>query len=129
MTDSVKIHETQVLTVVYVQFVGYYMCSFINEPILKHCNISRSHRCFTESLWKFGKAALMNNMLNRTSTETNNEGLLIVTAVNKQTGIEQNGTVCKDAFNWQSAKSICRSIGYVFADWGSGQINLKSTSK
>ena len=88
------------------------------------------YTAITESLWMVDKATLMNDKLkNSTGTRANNEGLLIATVINKQTGIEQNRTVCKDGFSWHSAKSICRSIGYVFADWGSQPIDMQYTSK
>ena len=77
----------------------------------------------------FDKATLMNDKVNKTDIRTNNEGLLVTTLINKQTGNEQNITVCKDGFSWHSAKSICRSIGYVFADWGSQPIDMQYTSK
>ena len=90
---------------------------------------SCSHSVITESLWMFEKATLINDNMNRTFIRANNEGLLIATIVNRQTGIKQNGTVCKDAFSWHLASSICRSIGYVFADWGSQLMNMQYTSK
>ena len=69
-------------------------------------------------LWQFDSATLI-NVLNGTDTITNNVGVLILTTVDKETGKRQNGTVCKDMFNWRTAHLLCQSIGYVFADWGS----------
>ena len=77
----------------------------------------------------FDRASLMNNRINGTNKVTNTGGLLIARVVNKQTGVEQNGTFCKDAFNWHSAKIICRSTGYIFGDWGSHPMNMENISK
>ena len=83
----------------------------------------------TEGLWMFYKATLMNERVNRSGSRTNNEGLLIATLLNRQTGIKENRSVCKDAFSWHLATYICRSIGYIFADWGIQPINMLYTSK
>ena len=59
------------------------------------------------------------NLVNGSATETDKEGLLILTMIDSYTEVKQNGTVCADNFDGLSAHMICRSIGYVFADWGS----------
>ena len=64
-------------------------------------------------------------MLNRTEMSTNHEGVLILTTINRESGKKQNGTVCRDMFNWRSAHLFCQSIGYLFADWGSYPTNAK----
>ena len=66
----------------------------------------------------------MNDMPNETNTHI--KGLLIVTAVNRQTGMKENGTICKDDFNWNSAKLLCGSIGYNFAKWEDMKRHLKN---
>ena len=58
-------------------------------------------------------------MLNGANTITNKKGVLILTTVDKETGKRQNGTLCKDMFNWRTAHLFCQSIGYLFAYWGS----------
>ena len=77
-----------------------------------------------ERLWEFEKATLINS-IEGTKSINDKEGLLIATVVNKQTGKEKNGTVCKGEFNWYSAQLFCRSIGHHFSDWGSYPKNLK----
>ena len=84
--------------------------------------------CVSERLWEFKSATLI-NLVNGTEIETEREGILIVTVVNKQTGEKQNGTVCKDRFNWNTAKLLCLSMEYLFADWGSYPRNRKYISE
>jgi hypothetical protein len=74
--------------------------------------------------WQLHAAALI-NMINRAEMTKNNEGVLILTPINKESGKLQNGTVCKDMFNSRSAHLFCQSIGYVFADWGTYPTNTK----
>ena len=78
----------------------------------------------SERVWEFERATLINSVEGRKRIN-DKEGLLIATVVNKQTGKERNGTVCKDEFNWYSAQLFCRSTGHHFSDWGSYPRNLK----
>ena len=73
----------------------------------------------------------MNNVMNKSASATGYsfEGLVIVSVVNRKTGRKQTGTVCKNTFDWHSAKLVCRSLGYVFADWGSQPQNMKHVSE
>jgi hypothetical protein len=77
------------------------------------------HEIVSES-WQLLRATLI-NVVNQNEVENNEKGVLILTTVNKESGERQNGTVCKDIFNWRSAHLFCQSSGYVFADWGSDQ--------
>ncbi|XP_063689148.1 uncharacterized protein LOC134822166 [Bolinopsis microptera] len=77
-----------------------------------------------ERAWEFERASLI-NMVTGTSRLNDSGGLLIATVYNKQTGMVQNGTVCKDAFNWYSAQLFCWTIGHHFSDWGSNPRNMK----
>jgi hypothetical protein len=72
-------------------------------------------------VWEFKSANLVDKR-GRPVKETYKdykEGVLIVKITSKQSGIEQNATVCKSSFDWNSAKIFCWNIGYRFADWGS----------
>ncbi|XP_063677055.1 uncharacterized protein LOC134813296 [Bolinopsis microptera] len=81
-----------------------------------------------EHSWKFHRANLI-NLVEGTERLNDNGGLLIATVINKQTGEERNGTVCKNAFTWYSAQLFCLSIGHRFADWGSYPRNMKYISE
>jgi hypothetical protein len=70
---------------------------------------------------------MLNN--NRTNMTKNNEGVLILSTIDKESGERQKGTVCRDMFNWRSAHLFCQSIGYLFADWGSYPTNAKYTNE
>ena len=72
--------------------------------------------CVSERLWEFKSATLI-NLVNETEIETNREGILIVTVVNKQSGEKQNGTVCVEYFHSQSANLFCQSFGFVDGWW------------
>ena len=78
----------------------------------------------SERVWEFERATLINSV-EGTKRISDTEGLLIATVVNKQTGKENNGIVCKDEFNWYSAELFCRSIGHHVSDWGSYPRNLE----
>ena len=77
----------------------------------------------------FDKATVVNNVKSEAATDYNVEGLLIISVVNRKTGVKQTGTVCKNTFDWHSAKLVCRSLGYVFADWGGQRISMKHVSQ
>ena len=64
------------------------------------------------------------NLENGTMMRNNNEGLLFVTVKSKETGLEREGTVCQDEFNWYSAQRFCWSMGHLFAEWGSYKKNI-----
>ena len=78
----------------------------------------------SERVWEFEKVTLINSVEGRMRIN-DKEGLLIATVINKQTGEKKNGNVCKDDFNWHSAKLLCSFIGHHFADWESYPRNLK----
>ena len=78
----------------------------------------------SERVWDFERASLI-NMVKGKKRLNDNGGLLIATVIDKQTGEAQDGTVCKDAFNWYSAQLFCRSIGHRFSNWGSYPRNMK----
>ena len=78
----------------------------------------------SEHKWEFERATL-EDLRNGTGVVDSSEGLLIITAINTEGGMRRNGTVCKDHFNWYAANLFCRSIGFLFADWGSYPKNLE----
>ena len=67
----------------------------------------------SEFSWDLDKVSLL-KLVNGTLTETDDEGLLFVTLIGKQSQIKINGTVCN--LNWHSAKLMCQSLGFIFAD-------------
>ena len=77
----------------------------------------------------FDKATVVNDVMNETNTDDSVGGLLIVSVVIKNTGMKQTGTVCKNTFDWHSAKLVCRSLGYVLADWRGQPQNTKHVSR
>ena len=77
----------------------------------------------------FNRATVVNNVMSEAATDYSVEGLLIISVVNRKTGMKQNRTICKNAFDWHSAKLVCRSLGYVLADWGGQRISMKHVSK
>ena len=72
--------------------------------------------------WGLDKVSLI-KLVNGTLTETDEEGLLFVTLVGRQSQIKINGTVCN--LNWHSAQLICQSLGFMFADWKNSPGNLR----
>ena len=78
----------------------------------------------SERVWQFVRGNLI-NFVEGAQRINDKEGLLKATVVNKQTGKKKNGFVCKDRFNWYSARLFCRSLGHHFSDWGSYPKNLK----
>ena len=60
---------------------------------------------------------------NRTVDQAEDEGLLYVTLVAKQTGEKRKGTVCADEFNMQATRLFCQYIGYQIEEgtWGTHQ--------
>ena len=74
----------------------------------------------SESLWNFEKAAVItpkDMMMKRAyNGEHKLEGLLTVTFVNKHTGDQQTGSVCKNQFNWLSANLFCQLLHYQFGE-------------
>ena len=50
---------------------------------------------------------------------TREEGLLVVSLVNKTSGDKMNGTVCPGNFNWYTANTFCRYLGFEQGEWGS----------
>ena len=80
-------------------------------------------------MWRFERAMILNTALKGADAAPSKEGMLVVTVIDRRTGTEQNSSVCSDSFNWHSAKLICRSIGYVFAAWGSNRMNMKYVTK
>ena len=106
------------------KFHFYQLCTCPFEPL----TVSSISLFAAENVWVFDRATLMENIPIGAKTNINGEGLLIVTAVNRQTGMKQNGTLCKEMFTWNSAKLLCRSIGYIFAEWGTrSKTLLKNT--
>jgi hypothetical protein len=61
--------------------------------------------------------------------DTDNKGLLILTMIEKNTGLKRNGTLCQDNFTWQSAHVICQSMGNMRAEWGSYPGNIYNSTK
>ena len=62
-------------------------------------------------------------MVNGTLTETEDEGLLIVSVTSDESGEEKNGTVCD--LNWRAANLFCQSMGFTFADWKNISRNME----
>jgi len=54
---------------------------------------------------------------NGTRTESNSEGILIVTAKNKQMGTRQGGIICADMYDRRSSKYFCQHYGYANGNW------------
>ena len=69
----------------------------------------------SEHVWEYKKATLI-KVVKGTMTESEDEGLLIVTATSVESGEEKNGTVCD--LNWRAANLFCQSMGFIFAEWG-----------
>ena len=71
--------------------------------------------------FEFKEATLIRQLDDGTVVQTEDEGLLFVTLVNKQTREERRGTVCDDNFNTQAVRLFCQNMGYDVEEgvWGS----------
>ena len=71
--------------------------------------------------WELTKATLAVQIDQRTVVQGEEEGLLLVTLINKNTGQETRGTVCDDEFNQDAARLFCHYMGYLVTEgvWGS----------
>jgi hypothetical protein len=70
----------------------------------------------SEQMWEFKKSYLI-NLVNETPVRADKTGYLVVTVMNKQLGLEQNGTVCDEYLNKKSAKLFCRELGFITGWW------------
>ena len=70
----------------------------------------------SERLWEFERASLI-KVRNHTAATNVDESILIATVKNKQTGMEQNGTVCVEYVDRRPASLFCQSFGFVTGWW------------
>jgi hypothetical protein len=69
------------------------------------------------------------DLINRSATDSDDKGVLILMMTEKNTGLKRNGTLCHDNFSGQSAHVICQSMGYMLAAWGSYTGKMNNSAK